>query len=229
MLTPALNPLALTAATLSLGVHAVAVGVLLLEPAAAPTDRVRIVPVVQAARAPSSTEVPTAEVSEMPAAEPADAPASETDLSAPPPQIRVNTVRVAPTATAAPRPRPTAAPRSRSAATTETASLGPPPAESRATRAVPRVETRIAVLPGNAQPRYPLSARKRGYEGQAIIRVEVSGTGQVAAAEIVESSGFDILDHAAREAVARWQFQPATRDGRPTAGRIDVPIEFRLR
>ena len=81
----------------------------------------------------------------------------------------------------------------------------------------------------NPPPRYPLLARKRGYEGEAIVRVEVSRAGQVNAAEVVKSSGFDILDNAAREAVARWQFQPATRDGRPTAGRIDVPIEFRLR
>jgi protein TonB len=248
MLSPALNPLAFTAATLSLGAHAIVVGVLLLEPAEMPTERVQIVPVVQAARASASANAPTGTPGDVPqvAAAPVETPSTyvpESPANAritlrskpagpPLPALSiVTTDKPAPTLGVAPRVKPAAQTRERSpdTLTTETASLTHTPSELQSVRAIPRIETLIAVKPGNAQPRYPLAARKRGDEGEAIVRVEVSGAGQVNAAEVVKSSGFDILDNAAREAVARWQFQPATRDGRPTAGRIDVPIEFRLR
>ncbi len=93
----------------------------------------------------------------------------------------------------------------------------------------PQIKTRIAITPGNAQPRYPLHARKRGYEGRTVVRVAVSEDGKVAATKIAQSSGYKVLDVAAREAVAAWQFKPATRGGYPVTGRIDVPVEFRLR
>jgi protein TonB len=248
MLPPALNLSAFTAATLSLGAHAIVVALLLREPAEMPTERVQIVPIVQVARAPAPTNAPTGTPGDEPdvAAGPVETPS--TYVPEPVPQARitlrskpaepplqalsiVTTDNLAPTLSAAPRGKPAAQTREQSPATltTEITSLAPTPSELQSVRAIPQIETLIVVKPGNVQPRYPLAARKRGYEGKAIVRVEVSGAGQVNAAEVVKSSGFDILDNAAREAVARWQFQPATRDGRPTAGRIDVPIEFRLR
>jgi protein TonB len=248
MLSPALNPPAFKAATLSLGAHVIVVGVLLLDPEEMPTKRVQIVPVVQATLAPASANAPTGKPGDVPevAAAPVETPLTYVPESPAKARITlrskpagpplpalsiVTTDKAVPALSAAPRVKPAAQTREQSPATprTETASLTHTPSELQSGRAIPRIETLIAVKPGNAQPHYPLAARKRGYEGKAIVRVKVSGTGQVNAAEVVESSGFDILDNAAREAVARWQFQPATRDGRPTSGRIDVPVEFRLR
>jgi len=80
----------------------------------------------------------------------------------------------------------------------------------------------------NPAPRYPLLARKRGYEGESIIRVVVGADGRVTHTEIVKSSGHVILDNAAREAIAEWRFDPAKRGERPVSGTIEIPIQFRL-
>jgi protein TonB len=81
----------------------------------------------------------------------------------------------------------------------------------------------------NKQPRYPHAARKRGYEGQAIINVRIGTRGEVLEAKVFQSSGHQILDTAASKAVTDWRFRPAKRDGRAVIGQIEIPIEFRLR
>ena len=88
----------------------------------------------------------------------------------------------------------------------------------------------VQVVPGsNKPPRYPLAARKRGQEGTALIRAKIGESGQVLGTEIIRSSGHPLLDEAANAAVAEWQFRAATRNGAPVPGRIEIPIEFRLR
>ena len=82
---------------------------------------------------------------------------------------------------------------------------------------------------GNVPPEYPKRARRRGYEGRVVIRAIVTPMGTVNSTEMVQSSGHDILDRAAIRAVRRWRFQPATRDGKPVVGTIDVPISFWLK
>jgi protein TonB len=62
-----------------------------------------------------------------------------------------------------------------------------------------------------------------------VIRAIVSPLGVVNLTEMVKSSGHDILDRAAIQAVRRWRFVPATRDGKPIVGTIDVPISFWLK
>lgn len=81
---------------------------------------------------------------------------------------------------------------------------------------------------GNMPPEYPKRARRRGYEGRVVIRVIVTPMGNVNSTEMVESSGHDILDRAAILAVRHWRFVPATQDGEPIIGIIDVPISFWL-
>lgn len=86
------------------------------------------------------------------------------------------------------------------------------------------------VVPGsNKPPRYPRAARKRGQEGTALIRATIGTSGEVLGTEIIRSSGHPVLDDAANAAVAGWEFRPATKNGAPVPGRIEIPIEFRLR
>jgi periplasmic protein TonB len=47
--------------------------------------------------------------------------------------------------------------------------------------------------------------------------------------EIETSSGSSRLDTAARNAVARWNFRPGTRNGEPCSAWARVPISFDLR
>ncbi|MFO1153910.1 MAG: energy transducer TonB [Rhodospirillales bacterium] len=80
----------------------------------------------------------------------------------------------------------------------------------------------------NPMPDYPPAARRRGIEGTVVLRVEVSAEGRPLAVEIAKSSGSDSLDEAARAAIARWRFRPATRAGEAVAATASVPVRFRL-
>lgn len=82
---------------------------------------------------------------------------------------------------------------------------------------------------GNPKPPYPNRARERGWQGRVLLRVSVDVRGRVLSIELAQSSGFGILDRAARDAVGRWRFTPATRSGRPVPGVALVPVVFALR
>ncbi|GAP65691.1 TonB family protein [Mizugakiibacter sediminis] len=77
-------------------------------------------------------------------------------------------------------------------------------------------------------PRYPIAALRGRHEGVAVVRVEVGADGEVAAAVLAQSSGWPELDRAALEAVRRWHFRAARRDGRAVEGALDVPVRFRI-
>ncbi len=75
---------------------------------------------------------------------------------------------------------------------------------------------------------YPHSARRRGWEGEVLLRVEVSTSGKVISAHIEASSGYGILDETALQAVSNWRFRPASINGTPKADTVLVPVHFQL-
>ncbi|HEY5971272.1 MAG TPA: TonB family protein [Pseudoxanthomonas sp.] len=85
-------------------------------------------------------------------------------------------------------------------------------------------------VPINGQappPRYPGIALRNGESGTVLVRVEVDASGMPGGVALVQRSGSRDLDRAAMEAVRRWRFQPAQRDGQAVAGSVVVPIEFK--
>lgn len=80
----------------------------------------------------------------------------------------------------------------------------------------------------NPKPAYPTVARKRGMEGRVVLRVQVRRDGTVKTVDVQHSTGFAILDRAARSAVLRWRFAPATRGGMAVEGEVLVPFDFRI-
>lgn len=78
----------------------------------------------------------------------------------------------------------------------------------------------------NPAPPYPSTSRRRGESGRVLLRVFVSADGKAERVEINTSSGFELLDAAAREAVARWRFVPARRGPEKVAAWVLVPISF---
>ncbi|MCZ7653034.1 MAG: energy transducer TonB [Rhodocyclaceae bacterium] len=84
-------------------------------------------------------------------------------------------------------------------------------------------------LPGQPEPAYPVSSRRRGEEGRVMLRVFVDAQGRAAKVEVQESSGHNRLDESAVTAVARWRFVPARRGSEPLAAWVRVPIVFSLR
>ncbi len=81
----------------------------------------------------------------------------------------------------------------------------------------------------NPPPRYPLQARKRHYQGTVVLDVLVDTRGEAQDVRIVESSGYSILDRAAREAVEGWRFEPGRRNDRPEDTWVKLPVRFELK
>jgi len=80
----------------------------------------------------------------------------------------------------------------------------------------------------NNPPRYPVTARLRGYEGLVLVSAEILADGKVGSIKLKMSSGYTVLDDSAIEAVKRWLFQPGQRLGVAVSMWVDVPIRFAL-
>jgi TonB family protein len=78
------------------------------------------------------------------------------------------------------------------------------------------------------QPQYPNSARREGKEGRVLLRVLVDEEGRPKTIEVNTSSGHDLLDRAASEAIKNWRFVPGHAGGKPIETWIKVPIDFQL-
>jgi len=72
----------------------------------------------------------------------------------------------------------------------------------------------------NRPPVYPDEAARLGQQGAVLIVVHVGPSGLPSGVAIERSSGYAMLDKAAENAVMKWTFQPATKDGLP------VPFDF---
>lgn len=80
----------------------------------------------------------------------------------------------------------------------------------------------------NPRPRYPMIARRNGYEGFVVLKVLVLQNGKVGKTELEKSSGYDMLDNTALGAVKKWIFIPGMKDGVPIPSWVKVPIKFQL-
>lgn len=79
-------------------------------------------------------------------------------------------------------------------------------------------------------PRYPTAARRARMQGTVVLRVRIDMQGRPREVLIEQSSGYPLLDRAARLQVLRkWLFQPARVDGRITPAWALVPVNFNLR
>lgn len=78
------------------------------------------------------------------------------------------------------------------------------------------------------RPRYPFTARLRGWEGLVVVRLRIDRDGEVSSAVIERSSGHRALDEAALAAAKHARFSAATRNDNPVATTILLPIRFRL-
>lgn len=77
-------------------------------------------------------------------------------------------------------------------------------------------------------PAYPRMSRRLGETGKTVLRVELDETGQVGAAQVITSSGFERLDAAALAAVKTWRCRPAQRDGAAVRSVATQPFNFTL-
>jgi protein TonB len=80
----------------------------------------------------------------------------------------------------------------------------------------------------NPPPAYPTLSRRRGEKGTVLLRVYVSAQGTAEQVQVRTSSGHELLDQAALDAVRRWRFVPARQGDQPVAASVLVPIVFTL-
>lgn len=130
-----------------------------------------------------------------------------------------------PSVVVAPEPRPPAE-------SIEPQQVPTPPEPSPATIVTPEQKGALTeVLPNylrNPSPVYPRAARERGEQGTVLLDVEVLSSGSCGQARILHSSGYEILDDAARHTIATWRFRPARRAGVPVTVWVEIPVTFRL-
>lgn len=80
----------------------------------------------------------------------------------------------------------------------------------------------------NKPGRYPDLAKQRGWEGDVLLKLVIDATGRITEVSVARSSGHEILDAAAVNAVRRWRAKPARRFGRPVSTTEYLPVQFRL-
>jgi protein TonB len=175
-----------------------------------------------------------------PAVQPKPQPKPVKPKKAPAPPKKPQVVRK-PVPAPAPKPASVAPPVPMSAAQAASSTPGNPtspaaaaastaaPAASASAKAVPFTEANYrANYKSNPKPEYPRIAKSRGWQGKVLLRVDVTVEGRSAAVAVQQSSGHDLLDEAAVEAVRRWTFLPAKRGDTPVASTVTVPIQFKL-
>lgn len=91
-----------------------------------------------------------------------------------------------------------------------------------------RVPYRELIGGYQVMPTYPIAARREGREGVVHLKILVMEDGRVGEVVITRSSHFPDLDRAAEEAVGKWHFDPALRNGVPVRQSALLPIRFAL-
>lgn len=78
------------------------------------------------------------------------------------------------------------------------------------------------------QPDYPPSMIRMEKEGHVTVRVSIGVDGRVTAVERVSASDDAFWAATQRQALRKWRFRPATRDGAPVASTKVLTVRFRL-
>jgi protein TonB len=80
----------------------------------------------------------------------------------------------------------------------------------------------------NPPPPYPDLAKQMRQEGIVMLSVDVNKEGEPVNIEIIQSSGYRLLDQAALKAVRHWKFQPGRIGDLAVDSKVTVPIRFQL-
>src|SRR3546814_5968178 len=79
-----------------------------------------------------------------------------------------------------------------------------------------------------APPKYPADAVAARTTGKVVVIVDVAADGSVSDARVEKYEPAGVFDQVTLGAVQKWTFQPALKDGKPVAGRVRVPVTFKM-
>ncbi len=80
-----------------------------------------------------------------------------------------------------------------------------------------------------SQPIYPASLLKNGVGGKVLVSCTVDADGRVTNTAIKQSSGHSDLDKSAINAVSKWIFKPAMKEGKKIKATCIVPFTFEVK
>ncbi len=89
-------------------------------------------------------------------------------------------------------------------------------------------EESSADLSMNQPPAYPREAIQRRLQGVVMLQLRIAASGDIDEVNLLQSSGYRVLDDAAIDAVKNWKGRPAKRWGRAVESVERLPIRFRL-
>lgn len=96
----------------------------------------------------------------------------------------------------------------------------------------PPVLTEAVPHPGakrDFQPPYPPQLLRTGIEGTAVVRVLIGTDGRVKQVAIISADDPLFADATERQALRKWRFRPATRDGTPVETWKQMTVRFEIR
>lgn len=85
-----------------------------------------------------------------------------------------------------------------------------------------------AVLIRQVNPRYPTAAMRANQEGWVDVELTVGPDGHVANVTVVDAQPKHIFDRSAIDAVSRWEYKAATRNGEPMTVTLRRRLQFNL-
>lgn len=75
-------------------------------------------------------------------------------------------------------------------------------------------------------PKFPFKAKMEHTSGMVLLNAVISKEGRILS--LTPVSGPEILRKAALDAVKKWKFKPATKDGQPIEAQIGLSVDFSL-
>jgi periplasmic protein TonB len=77
-------------------------------------------------------------------------------------------------------------------------------------------------------PDYPLSAKRRGIQGEVKMRILINEQGTVEKVSIVNAKPPGVFDQSVIRCVSRWRFKAGTVGGRPVKALAETTVKFEL-
>ncbi|QWT21254.1 energy transducer TonB [Bacillus sp. NP157] len=93
---------------------------------------------------------------------------------------------------------------------------------------VPAAPVVQAAIVDRPVPPYPPQAIRQHHTGTVTLAITIDANGQIVNVDVVQSSGFRELDHAAQMGVMHWTFRAATQGGIGVGSILRVPVTFDL-
>lgn len=162
------------------------------------------------------------EIAAAPTVSPPVAPPVKTPNAATPLQPALSVPAIAPSTAVAPFPVSTASPSTASTTAVTVSAVAAPVLPDR------EPDYQAAYL-NNPKPSYPSLANRMGWQGTVVVNVEVLATGLAGQLSVQRSSGHDVLDDAALQAIRHWRFVPARHNGQLVTQHFLIPIPFVLK